>query len=263
MGGNEPAMEDAMRNLRFIITAGAVLGVVLVLATGAVSAQTATDNAPAKPVSLLKIVGQPATAKPETKPDAKLVKHTARRLARKSRRHATDVAAATERPAQDATDTPATGAWPAGDAAPLAGLGGVAATPAAPTAFPAVDQSLSELVVGGRTVQLAASDTINAIDLAADRDATAPNITAPPAPAPATALAQPDDQRRDAWYEELLVTLGGALTAGVLAWLLIGAAPARMYGGAKPSRPQSRAAAPQVAPLGAANSSRLARRGRA
>jgi hypothetical protein len=46
------------------------------------------------------------------------------------------------------------------------------------------------------------------------------------------APARRDDSNdgRDAWFEEILATLGGALAAGSVAWILIGAAPRRRYG---------------------------------
>jgi hypothetical protein len=212
---------DAMRMIRFI-TAGAVL----MMAVGAAAAQGAGGDTAGKPVSLLQVLNQPAkttTAKPHAR-------RTAKHWAKKSHDHATDEAD-TEQPAQNAAGATAANVWTTGDAAPLAGI---ATDATAPTVIPAIDQNLSELVVGGRTVQISAADQFNAIDLAADHQTTPqPADDAQAASAPAAALAEPDDQNRDAWYEELLATLGGALAAGVVAWLLIfggGSGPQRMYG---------------------------------
>ncbi len=67
--------------------------------------------------------------------------------------------------------------------------------------------------------------------LSSDQNTAAPKVIDAP-PAPVAALAQQDDgdNSRDVWFEEILATLGGALAAGSVAWLLVGAAPRRMYG---------------------------------
>jgi len=65
-----------------------------------------------------------------------------------------------------------------------------------------------------------------------DQNAATPNTVADPQTAPTVALAQQDNSNdgRDAWFEEVLATLGGALAAGLVAWFLFGAPPQRMYG---------------------------------
>jgi hypothetical protein len=224
---------DAMLILRFI-TAGAVL----VMAVGAAAAQnTAASDTAGKPVSLSQVAGQPAktTAKSHSR---FATRRAARRLARKSQERATEAAAEdADQPAQGAAamaptaavNAPAAGTW-ATDATPLPGI---ATDATAPTVVPAIDQNLSALVVGGRTVQISEPDQFNAIDLAADHQATTPNgATDSQAPTPVAAVTQPDDNHsRDAWYEEIIAMLGGAAAAGTVAWLLImGAAPQRMYG---------------------------------
>jgi hypothetical protein len=216
--------------IRFITAAA-----VVVMAVGAAAAQTATGDTAGKPVSLLQVLSPPATATP-AKPHAKYATRHTRRWAKKSHERATDTAAEPDQPATDAANAspanaPAASAW-ASNAAPLPG---VANDATAPTVIPAIDQNLSELVVGGRTVQIAAPDEANAIDLAADHQTitSAADTQAAAAPqASAVALAQPDDPQRDTWYEELLATLGGALAAGLVAWFLImgGGPPQRMYG---------------------------------
>jgi hypothetical protein len=231
------------------VTAGAVL----VMAAGAASAQT--GETPGKPISLLQILTQPAatttttttvTTTTEAGPHVRYAHRRAgRRLTKKSHEHAADEAAAgTDEPVQGGANTPAPGdgaaptattntpaasAW-AADAAPLPG---VATDATAPTVIPAVDQNLGELVVNGRTVQIATPDEANAIDLAADHQTESQAaVDTQAAPAPAVALAQSDDPQRDTWYEELLATLGGALAAGLVAWFLIlgGGSQPRMYG---------------------------------
>jgi hypothetical protein len=240
---------DAVLTIRFI-TAGAVL----VVAVGGAAAQSATGETAGKPVSLLQVLTQPATittttttvtTTTEAKPHIHYThRRAARHFVKKSHERAADEAAAdTDEPVQGSANTsaPAPAAAPAvttntwaTDAAPLPG---VATDATAPTVIPAIDQNLSEIVVGGRTVQIATPDEANAIDLAADHQ-TAPQaaVDTPIASAatPAVALAEPDDQnqKRDAWYEELLATLGGALAAGLVAWFLImgGGPQPRMYG---------------------------------
>jgi hypothetical protein len=223
-----------MRMIRFITAAAAV--VMAVGAAGAAAAQSAPGDTAGKPVSLLQVLGQPATATP-AKPHAKYATRHTRRWTKRSHEHATETAAEPDPPATDAANaspanTPAASAW-ASDAAPLPG---VATDATAPTVIPAVDQNLSELVVGGRTVQIATPDEANAIDLAADHQtitSAADPQAAAAAQAPAVALVQPDDPQRDTWYEELLATLGGALAAGLVAWFVImggGGSQPRMYG---------------------------------
>jgi hypothetical protein len=221
-----------MLMIRFI-TAAAVV-VMAVGAAGAAAAQTAAGDTAGKPVSLLQVLGQPATATTPAKPHTKYATRHTRRWAKKSHERPTDTAAEPDQPATDAANAspanaPAASAW-ANDAAPLPG---VANDATAPTVIPAIDQNLSELVVGGRTVQIATPDEANAIDLAADHQMTAtPVADAQATAAPAVALAQPDDPQRDTWYEELLATLGGALAAGLVAWFFIlgGGPQQRMYG---------------------------------
>ena len=223
-----------MLTIRFI-TAAAVV-VMAVGAAGAAAAQTATGDTAGKPVSLLQVLGQPATATTPAKPHAKYATRHTRRWAKKSHEHATETAAEPDQPATDAANaspanTPAASTW-ASDAAPLPG---VANDATAPTVIPAIDQNLSELVVGGRTVQIATPDEANAIDLAADHQTitSAADTQAAATPqASAVALVQPDDPQRDTWYEELLATLGGALAAGLVAWFFIlgGGPQPRMYG---------------------------------
>ncbi|HXD12761.1 MAG TPA: hypothetical protein VNU65_01195 [Xanthobacteraceae bacterium] len=105
----------------------------------------------------------------------------------------------------------------------------------------------SELVVGGRTVQVTASDNVNAIDEAAgtqrvaasaataaarhDDGAEAESAAAETA---TVAVARPQPERSPvgsaSWIMQILAALGGAFAAGSAAWFLIGSAPQRTYG---------------------------------
>jgi hypothetical protein len=156
---------------------------------------------------------------------------------------------------------------PAPEAAPAAQVAAGAPTEPVPAdpAPAAAEAQVSELVVGGHTVQIASPDQVNAIDLAADADQqdqkAAPGKTAdaqtPPnamttqnedaddpqttdgdgadaadaqaAPRQVVAFAREADgaSHHSSWLAELLATLGGALAAGSVAWFLIGSAPQR------------------------------------
>jgi hypothetical protein len=226
-------MEDAM--LKFcIVTAGAAL-----IMVGSASAQTAGSAAPGKPISLLQVLLHPAKAKAnaKTKPHTKLAHSHTAKSGKKFASRKTHLAVRREDPAPSsevaAPEAATATVWPAVDTNSSAAVAPELAAASAPDA----QSSLSEMVVDGRTVQIAAPDEVNAIDLAADE----PHEIAPVQDSGAdrdqpsaafVALARQDDgdKSRDAWYEELLATLGGALAAGSVAWLLIGFAPPRRDG---------------------------------
>jgi hypothetical protein len=216
-------MEDAM--LKFcIVTAGAAL-----IMVGSASAQTAGSAAPGKPISLLQVLLHPAKAKAnaKTNPHTKLARSHTVKSGKKFAGRKIHFAARREDPAPSseaaAPEAAAATVWPAADTSSSAA--------AAPE--PDAQSSLSEMVVDGHTVQIAAPDEVNAIDLAADEPheiAREQQIHKDDGPleSPRIALARQDnDESRDAWYEELLATLGGALAAASVAWLLIGFAPPR------------------------------------
>jgi hypothetical protein len=218
-------MEDAMLTLR-IVTVGAVL----VTMIGGAAAHSASGAQPGKPMSLLQILLHPAEAK--AKPHARFAHKGTTRIARRVVRHRTRLATRDEAPPPVADATPAS-AWPAVDAsaaaaAPVVTVPESAAAPEAP--------ALSEMVVGGHTVQIAAPDKVNAIDLAADEphEVTAANDRADLQgirnPVIAFARQDSDDSGEQSWISELLATLGGALAAGTVAWLVIFAVPQRHYG---------------------------------
>lgn len=199
-----------------IVTAGAVLAF-------AVSTAAAQDSGtPGQPGSLLKMLmhsSEPTAAAPD-KFEAKRVSSKPIRTARHFHHHATHIATATEDPAltreptlttertptlepaswsaRAAIDAAPPSIWPAGNAPTFAGV--LDSEPQVPAAEPSL-----------RSDQNAAADT-------------------QPAPAVAAVLEDNSDHSRDAWFEEILATLSGALAAGAVAWLLFGAAPQRMYG---------------------------------
>jgi hypothetical protein len=206
-------------------------GAVLVMVVGGAAAQTATNTAPGKPISLLQNVGQTNKTKPKL--HAKIAKKSPAKTHR-----VVAAAKSTRQPAPTQTAAAPGSVWPALDgAAPTP----VAAAEPAPQPQPAfVQPDPKELVVGGRTVQVASPDDVNAIDLAADEK----NNAAGAAPKSDNAQAEPAVQamvaapaQHDAspvgsasWIAQVLAALGGAIAAGSVAWFLIGSTPQRMYG---------------------------------
>jgi hypothetical protein len=231
-----------------IVTAGALLSIVLFVSgtvTGSATAQTAAAQPAGKPLQLLKVVEQPgkSTAKPNRKVAVKRsTKHTVK-VAARGKTHTHIATAGRKRPllAAQAAAAPAPDSiWPGPDAA--AAISQPVAEPTEPVP--------SEVVVAGQTVQLAAPDEVNAIDLAANDHAATASDTAQ---AGAAAVAPPTSEVADAelkadslkaapaqpqsspvgstsWILQVMAALGGAVTAGSLAWFLIGSTPQRMYG---------------------------------
>ncbi len=241
-----------MPNTR-LSAAGAAALLVLGLAAGNATAQTATGDAPGKPLQLLKIVEQPS--RPKTRPHAKtgMLKSSKTHVARleHKRPHAPAQTAAAPTPASTlpAANYSAPMSFAAAEPAPAPQL---APAPSAP--FP------SELVVGGQTVQVASPNAVNDIDLAAtDKDAlggaatpggatasmaaassaVASTVSAGDAAEPtakldsmnaASAQPQVSPVGSTSWLLQVLAALGGAVAAGSVAWFLIGSTPQRTYG---------------------------------
>lgn len=237
-----------MLSIRFV-TAGAVLLLVSGLAAGGAGAQDAAP-APGKPLQLLKIVEQPNKTK--IRPHEKrLSRHISKaRFAVAKREPARPARTADATP--PANIQPAPTAWPATDApAPIA-VAAATAAPLPPAPAPAA-LNPGELVVGGQTVQVASPNEVNDIDLAADDTSTQSGAVAPGNAAPSTQTAltnattdavgpksdsvnaaptQPQGSPvgSTSWLLQVFAALGGAVTAGSLAWFMIGSAPQRTYG---------------------------------
>ena len=235
-----------------IAAAGAALLLLSGLTAGGAAAQTATDQTPGKPLQLLHwlhATSQPNNSK--TKPHVKIAErkavHTAA-AATKHRRVRSEVAAATSPVSSRQAFNSATPAETTTAATP--------ATMMAPTPQPALsrDQLVpKELVVAGRTVQVASPDEVNELDLAA-KDTQPPASNAPSdaaslvpanehvaeagsksasstAPPPQPSTSKVTSQVGSAsWIAKVLAALGGAVAAGSAAWFLIGATPQRTYG---------------------------------
>jgi hypothetical protein len=123
--------------------------------------------------------------------------------------------------------TPSNAALPSDNAVP------------APEAAAADSQTTpSAVVVGGQTVDVAAPDQANAIDLAADdrHDPAVSGDRTDPDPPAQRVLAAPVHKDESpvgsaSWIAQVLAAFGGAVTAGAVAWFLIGGGSRRrMYG---------------------------------
>jgi hypothetical protein len=197
-----------------IVTAGAVLAL-------AVSTAAAQDSdAPGQPGSLLKMLmhSSEATTAPQDKLEVKRVSPKAIRTAKHLHHHVTRIATATEDPASTSEPTPATEQTPT----PASWSARAAIDAVPPSIWPAGNAPIFAGVLDSEP-QVAAAEP----SLSSDQNAAADTL---PAPAVAAALADNSDDSRDAWFEEILATLSGALAAGAVAWFLFGAAPQRMYG---------------------------------
>jgi hypothetical protein len=209
-----------------VIIASVVLPALL-LATevSSVLAQT-TSAATSKPIVLLRIVEQ-SKAKTTAKPVARhrfASQSRIRRYARLARRHHPVQAHASEE-VRSAADAPV---------APSA--------PLQPPAPPAAEQ-LGKFVVGGNALQVASSAEVNELDLPANNsllpNGAAPNsVTEDNPPMREIADAAKSDFANvtvtqewgadvgsASWILQVLAALAGAVTAGAVAWFLIGLRP--------------------------------------
>ena len=204
-----------------IVTAGAVLAF-------AVSAAAAQDNdSPGQPVSLLKLLTHASEAKtaPQTKLEAKRVSTRPIRTAKHFHHHATRIAAETENPASTSEPAPIAEQTPTPEPTSWSAQAAIDAAP--PSIWPAGNAPTFAGVLDAEP-QVASAEPSSS----GDQNAATSNAVADPQPDPAVAAALEDNSNdnRDAWFEEILATLSGALAAGTVAWFLFGAAPRRRYG---------------------------------
>jgi hypothetical protein len=250
-----------MQRIR-IVTAGAFLSAMLFvsgLAGGSALAQTAAAG---KPLELLKIEHSAPAGRLHARSAVKSAARSSHktRLAAKTRTKQHHFAARTKRPHAPVLTAETTA--PADIPQPV-NPGPQAETAAAvPTPLPAstlTAQTPSEVVVAGQTVQVTSPNEVNSMDLAASDHAAndhagddhvaqttdaAPSIAsaAPPPPEAAdaqskagsltAAAAEPHQSKvgSTSWLLQVMAALGGAVTAGSLAWFLIGSTPQRTYG---------------------------------
>jgi hypothetical protein len=234
-----------MLRIRIVFT-GMMAAIAVTLVVSGASAQNVAAEPSDRPLALLAGLKPPPeirTAR-HTK-TARIKKAGARKLAAKltkktkavtaAHSSAPPVSMATVAPSM-ATVTPPPGVWPG--ATPPADI---AAAPPPETAPADTDPAPSEIAVGGQTVQVAAPDQLNAVDLAADNaEKETPTAALPDqadiAPAAQTVLASRATHEdtnavgSTSWIAQALAALGGALAAGAVGWFLIGSGPVRMYG---------------------------------
>jgi hypothetical protein len=225
-------LEGIVLPIRIVTTmtlAAAVLGAAIASAAAQIAAEPV-----GRPLQLLQFVQPKGKTKPplhhklvanERKPVAKLEhkpvakRHVERRIARRT------IAAA-----------------------PRAVAAALQATP--PVSSQAVAETDPNQIVAGHTVQPASPDQAIAVDPAADNhqqtaneqaaNRPAPSVATPAAPvapqaAPTAIIARaavekpetPGPVGNASWLAQVLAALGGALTAGVVAWFLIWPAPIR------------------------------------
>jgi hypothetical protein len=233
-------MEDAMLTIR-TIAAGAFLLSLPLLAAGTTMAQAATGAEPGKPLQLLQ--GASAPGKIKTKPHVRTAHHHSKVRFAAAKVHTTrsDEAAETAK-AAPAPDGPPANIWPSAPStgpAPASVPAGLTMQAPVAVAAPAPAPAPSELVVGGRSVDVVASDQPPVIDLAANAPQTAavePSQDDAVATRHATAfVATAHDQDAAgavgsaSWIAQVLAALGGAVAAGTVAWFLIGSTPQRTY----------------------------------
>ncbi len=202
-----------------IVTAGAVLAF-------AVSAAAAQDNdSPGQPISLLKMLMHSSETKTAPPAEAKRASTKPIRMAKHFHHHATRIAAETENPASTSEPAPTVEQTPTLEPAAWSAQAAIDAAP--PSIWPAGNAPTFAGVLDTEP-QVASAEP----SLSSDQNAATSNAVADPQPAPAVAAALEDNSNdnRDAWFEEILATLGGALAAGAVAWFLFGAAPRRRYG---------------------------------
>jgi hypothetical protein len=243
-----------MFSIRVIAAAAAALFVVDGAATGA-GAQTTASEAQGKPLQLLQML-KIATPTPNAKsrhrikaasapPNAKSKHQIKTASANRPRKHIklaeakppAPVAAAS---AAFAVDPGRNADEPAADARPAP----------EPASAPS-DQIPGEIVVPDQSVNVAAPDEVNELDLAAEHSPTQPPAAVPGSGFALASIASADlpqtevksnapnvaaaEQRSGgvgstAWIMQVLAALGGAAAAGSLAWFLIGSTPQRTYG---------------------------------
>jgi hypothetical protein len=228
-----------------IVAAGAFLLSLPLIAGGGTTAQATAGAEPGKPLQLVQLANGPGKTK--TKPHVRTAHHRGKVHFAAAKAHtihsqtshsqANDADEAAEAAkAAPAADAPPANVWPNDPTGPARANVAAGVTMQAP---PAAMPAPSELVVGGRTVDVVASDKANEIDLAANAPPTA--AATPPQddaaatkPAAATAFVArtPDEAGAvgsASWIAQVLAALGGAVAAGSVAWFLIGSAPQRTY----------------------------------
>jgi hypothetical protein len=247
-------MEVAMPRIRVGTIAASCL-VVMGVTVGSAAAQTATAGSTGNPLQLLAPQKSKASPGPHARSTAKVANTT--RLKRRIARHMPAKTRKAVVQVQPGTAAPPANIWPTADAAAPGsmGTGGLAAlapqpAPASISTEPMVDTDPDEIVANGHTVQTASPEADDLSGLAAGHQQQAAETPVNSVAAKGAMLGDPDSSTpvvramvvkavpedppspvgSATWIAHVLAALGGALTAGVLAWFLIGPAPQRHYG---------------------------------
>jgi hypothetical protein len=245
-----------------IATAGASILVFLAVTLGSAAAQYDATFSVGKPLPLLqftqhkvntRVPPHPKLAVMAAKKKKVFRERIARHLAAKPHRAIVDArrAPAPAKIARDAAPensaTPQNAAmpensWPTASAATADAMPTLAPDQSPPpvTTAPTVNADPDQIVTGGHSVQTALP---NGLDQAAPpaaapaKDQTAATATAPaPVVHAMVVTAEPQNASSPSpigsasWIEHVLAALGGAITAGAVAWFLIKPAPERTYG---------------------------------
>ncbi len=245
------------------ITTGAVVLFISGVAISVAVAQTATTDAPGKPLQLLRIIEAPARPKAVAHNRIHAALHRATAM-RNLKRHTVVAEAKVEQSEPTVQDASPPGvSVEDADTAPPTTF--AAADPAPAPSAPAI----GTLVVGNQLVGVASQADVNALDLAADKTGTASANASPASPAnatpvdaapstkaaalsaPAVAVVSDTTSKADffkvaaatpvsqaaalavgspGWIAQVMAALAGAVAAGTIAWFLIGSAPQRTYG---------------------------------
>jgi hypothetical protein len=244
-----------MLSIRIVSAIGGAV-IASVLTIGGATAQSAASGQAGQPLALLAGLKPPhehKTHQAKTSAHAKAASRTsksvaagkpARHIKLASKTHHTILAAQpVDPPAQTAADALPENAWLSQPPAPAQTMPSDAAQQTG-NAAPALDAAAADtqaapsaVVVDGQTVDVATPDQVNAIDLAADEhhDAAISDDRANAEPPAQRILAAPVHKDGSpvgsaSWIAQVLAAFGGAVTAGAVAWFLIGGGPQRMYG---------------------------------
>ncbi|MFY9692399.1 MAG: hypothetical protein WAK35_01515 [Xanthobacteraceae bacterium] len=245
-----------MREIRLVgagfITAIAVVTITTVLALGGAQAQTAASEPVGKPLALLAGLRPPhepkhavhakATHSASRKTAARTSHHV--RAAAEHSRHAARRKIARQRheASEPAVTASAFAEEPPPQAAPADGM--MASTPvASPVSQPVSENapapaSPDPTAVKVETLRIAAPNPDSSVAPSAPQDAppvAATNDSSIAPPSPQSVLAAPIHHDTSqvgsaAWIAQVLAAFGGAVTAGAVAWFLIGGGPVRTYG---------------------------------
>ncbi len=240
-----------------IVAASAIVAVFLIMsgmAVGGAMAQTAANGAPGQPIQLLPIAQQgKAAAKSAAKPVDKSSVKSRVALRRKTKAHVSVAAARARHHAApqvaDADPASRSAAPTAPAAAAPADDPASAAAASRPEAGPPEPIPAGAPIAANHATQVTAPRAAKESDLVAPDAGVALNAASPTAVAAAApsmrevADVTPKSDSADAagaprqsevgsvsWILQVLAALGGAVTAGAVAWFLIGRSPHQTYG---------------------------------